>query len=250
MEMQLTSRSSMATASTPKPSSEQEARKRQVLGRNAAFASLPPDVLADIVRKSSLVRFARRRALYESGEVATAVFVVAAGRVRIVLRGPEDRVLTLAYRGPSELVGDSGLGDGGAHHETAVAHEQVEAVKIPYRIVAKVLEAHPSFGLRLLGVANARRRSSERRVEALLSRTVESRVVGFLLEASENYGIPESRGLLVGVKFTHQEIASYVGSTRETVTLTLGDLKRRKLLVFDHRRIVLTDPEALKKVVS
>lgn len=51
------------------------------------------------------------------------------------------------------------------------------------------------------------------------------------------------------MKYTHQEIADYVGSTRETVTLTLGELKRRELLLFDHRRIVLTQAKELEKLV-
>jgi CRP-like cAMP-binding protein len=55
---------------------------------------------------------------------------------------------------------------------------------------------------------------------------------------------------LIGVKYTHQEIADYVGSTRETVTLTLGELKRRDLLLFDHRRIVVRDPDALSRAVQ
>jgi CRP-like cAMP-binding protein len=54
---------------------------------------------------------------------------------------------------------------------------------------------------------------------------------------------------LIGVKYTHQEIADYVGSTRETVTLTLGDLRRKNLVLFDHRRIVVRDLEALHQAI-
>ena len=94
-----------------------------------------------------------------------------------------------------------------------------------------------------------RRLQAERRIESLLSRTVESRVAEFLMDAAERHGIPESRGTLIGVKYTHQEIADYVGSTRETVTLTLGDLRRRDLILFDHRRVVVVDPAALRRLV-
>jgi CRP/FNR family transcriptional regulator, cyclic AMP receptor protein len=54
---------------------------------------------------------------------------------------------------------------------------------------------------------------------------------------------------LIGVKYTHQEIADYVGSTRETVTLTLGELRRKNLVLFDHRRIVVRDLDALQHTV-
>jgi CRP-like cAMP-binding protein len=233
---------------TVKTGSEQETRKRQVLGRSPVFAALTTEVLAEVVRKSALVRFVRRRSIYEAGEPAQAVYVGAAGRIRIVRRGAEDSLLTLAYRGPGELVGESSFADDSVHRDTAIAHDQVEAVKVPYRLVGKLLEANAPFAVRMLSLVNARRRASEVRVEALLTRTVESRVISFLLDAADSYGIPESRGTLVGVKFTHQEMASYVGSTRETVTLTLGDLKRRHLITFDHRRMVLLDSDSLKKL--
>ena len=71
-----------------------------------------------------------------------------------------------------------------------------------------------------------------------------------LLDAANRYGVPDSRGVLIGIKYTHQEIADYVGSTRETVTLTLGELKRRNLVLFDHRRIVVRDAEALAATIE
>ncbi|MBT8465593.1 MAG: helix-turn-helix domain-containing protein, partial [Deltaproteobacteria bacterium] len=47
----------------------------------------------------------------------------------------------------------------------------------------------------------------------------------------------------------HQEIASYVGSTRETVTLVLGAFKRAGLIDTDHRRVVIRDIAGLRKRV-
>jgi CRP-like cAMP-binding protein len=123
-------------------------------------------------------------------------------------------------------------------------------VQIPLRCVEELLAHHSALSRRLLQLMVERRLDTERRIESLLSRTVESRVAEFLLDAAQRHGIPDSRGLLIGVKYTHQEIADYVGSTRETVTLTLGELKRRDLLLFDHRRIVVRDPDALSRAVQ
>jgi CRP-like cAMP-binding protein len=114
--------------------------------------------------------------------------------------------------------------------------------------MSDLLEKLPKLSVGLLRVMAERRLEAERRIEALLSRTVEARVADFLIRAAETHGISESRGRLIGVKFTHQEIANYVGSTRETVTLTLGDMKRRGLILFDHRRVVVQDEEGLRKL--
>ena len=83
--------------------------------------------------------------------------------------------------------------------------------------------------------------------EFIGARTVEARVADFVAQAAERHGIPESRGVLIGEKFTHIEIAEYVGATRETVTLVLGVLKRDGIIDTDHRRIVVRDAAGLRQ---
>ena len=158
-------------------------------------------------------------------------------------------MLTVAYRVAGDLVGETALADGQTYRATASATAPVEAIAVPFRAVLALLQENPAFAQRMLALMVERRLQAERRVESLLSRTVESRVAEFLVDAADRHGIPDSRGILISVKYTHQEIADYVGSTRETVTLTLGELKRRELLLFDHRRIVLTQAKELEKLV-
>jgi CRP-like cAMP-binding protein len=230
--------------------SEQEIRKRQVLLRNGVFSALGPEALGEIVRKSSLLRFAKKRALHEGGDPGQSLHVVASGRVRVLRHGESaHRVVTLGYRGPGDLVGENCVVGGGNHEDDAIAHDAVEAVRVPVRTVARLLDGHPAFCRALLAVTTMRRLELETRLQTLLTRSVESRLAEFLVEAAEEYGIPESRGVLVGVKYTHQEIASSIGATRETVTVGLGELKRRELLLVEHRRLVLTDLEAMRALV-
>ena len=58
-------------------------------------------------------------------------------------------------------------------------------------------------------------------------------------------GADLEEGDLVAAPFTHAEIAQLIGSTRETVTLILGKLKREGLLGFDRRRVVIRDRAGL-----
>ncbi|MGD8860153.1 MAG: Crp/Fnr family transcriptional regulator [Myxococcales bacterium] len=222
---------------------------RAGLQRCAPFAALDSASLDGILGISHIEKFPRRRPLYQEGSTAEQLFVVSSGRVRVVRGRGEHRMLTVAYRGVGDLVGETGLAEGHIYRATASATEPVEALAVPLRAVRALLQENPRFSEQMLLLMVERRIQAERRVESLLSRTVESRVAEFLIDAAERHGIPESRGVLIGVKYTHQEIADYVGSTRETVTLTLGDLRRRELLQFDHRRIVLTDPTTIRALV-
>jgi CRP/FNR family transcriptional regulator, cyclic AMP receptor protein len=229
-----------------------EVRERILLAlsRSDVFACCERDELNDLSEGATLLRVARRRRIYGHGEPVAGLYVIAHGRARVVRGAGESRALTVAYRGPGEVIGEIAITDLLTHEDTASATEPVEIVQVPVRHVHDVLRRNADLAKRLLQLMVVRRLDTERRIESLLSRTVESRVAEFLLDAAQRHGIPDSRGLLISVKYTHQEIADYVGSTRETVTLTLGELRRKNLVMFDHRRIVVRDMDALGHTVQ
>lgn len=223
-----------------------EDRAAGVLRRSPLFSGLEHTVTA-LGPKSAVLKLPRKRQLYVQGAGAGAVFVIASGRVR-VSRASAERSLTVAYRGAGELVGETGVLGGGIYLDAATATESVEAASVPIDALKQLMSIEATFAERMLQLMVERRVEAERRIEGLLVRTVESRVAAFLSDAAKRHGIPESRGVLIGVKYTHQEIGDYVGSTRETVTLTLGELKRRGLIAFDHRRVLVIDRDGLDGV--
>jgi len=222
-----------------------EERRSRILARCRVFEALSAELRERVLTGSALVDADRRESLCMPSD--PAIFVIGTGRVRRVRRTPE-RELTLGYYGPGDMVGEMSLIDPEARLETVVL-DYVEALRIPPRLIRTVMSEDLEFAFAMHRLMGERRLLAERRIDALLTRSVESRVAEFLLDASSRHGIPDSRGILVGVKFTHQEIASYVGSTRETVTLVLGAFKRAGVIATDHRRVVIRDVAGLRKRV-
>jgi len=225
-------------------------RVLQVLTKSEVFACCELTQLSEVAGQSIVQRIARRRRLYGRGEPVAGMYVVASGRVRVVRDTGEARALTVAYREQGEVIGEIAVTQRERHEDTATVIDQAEVVQVPQRCVEALISRNAELARRLLGLMVERRLDTERRIESLLCRTVESRVAEFVLDAAQRHGVPDTRGLMIGIKYTHQEIADYVGSTRETVTLTLGELKRRNLLLFDHRRIVVRDTEALGRAIQ
>jgi len=225
-----------------------EERFAAILGTTALFDGLSVGAQR-IAPRCSLIRSPRKRLLYSQGLPASSVYVVVSGRVR-VLRASSSRVLTVGYRCAGDLVGETGVVGPQQYQDSALATEAVEAIEIPNDALRELMTTEPVANERLLRIMVERRVEAERRVEELLVQSVESRVAGFLADAALRHGIPDSRGVLVGVKYTHQEIGDYVGSTRETVTLTLGEFKRRGWIDFDHRRVLVLDGEGLQRAAN
>jgi CRP-like cAMP-binding protein len=92
----------------------------------------------------------------------------------------------------------------------------------------------------------ARRRELENKVEALVFRDVSSKLAELLVKLAGEYGVDDARGTLVALKITHQELANLIGSTRETVSLTLSQFKRKRLIATEGRKVIISDTEALR----
>jgi CRP-like cAMP-binding protein len=170
--------------------------------------------------------------------------LIGSGRVKIErLRG--GRALPLGHRGPGQMVGETAVGGGALATEDATVVDDVEVLALPIGALRARLAGDPALRAALAAAIVRQHRALEQRLEGLLLQSVEERLAAFLLDAAQRWGQPHPDGQLLSAPFTHAEIALLIGSTRETVTLVLGKLKREGLIAFDRRRIILRDPARL-----
>lgn len=226
-----------------------DAGRRRILRRCAILKDSPPSLLDDLARKGRLEQRTRGRILFRPGDASDTVLVLAEGRVRLSRSSRDDREYLVTWREPVDLVGDTMVCGGSEQRETAEVTQDAVLLVLPLRVVRKAVETDVGVAVRLLQAVARRRWELEDHVERLLFRTVESRLAERILALAAQYGQPDPRGTLVALKVTHAEISRAIGATRETVTLTLGALRRRGLIDFDRRRIVVRDSTRLAKLV-
>lgn len=217
----------------------------RVLSGSPVFRVLGEEEIAALALKSKRVTAEKRGVL---GSLSDGnIYVIGRGRARI-RRQCGERELTVEYVGSGDVIGEQQLFESRPDGDI-VSLESTEAVRVPLELVKKLARSEPSFTLSLLQAVQNRRRAAENRIHAMLGRDVESRVAEFILEAAAKHGVPDPRGVLVEFKFTHQEIADFVGSTRETVTLVMGAFKREGIVTPDHRRALIRKLEDLRAKV-
>ena len=71
-----------------------------------------------------------------------------------------------------------------------------------------------------------------------------------MLELAEQYGQVTSEGVFLAIKLSHQDLASIIGATRETVTVLLGELQLEGLIKVARQKLVIKDLERLSKSVD
>jgi CRP/FNR family cyclic AMP-dependent transcriptional regulator len=225
---------------------QDEKRALWYLKKIPLFQDLSHDSMHKLVSCIEMREVRRRQVIYLPGDPGQAVFFVNGGRVKISKVTRDGKELTLAYRGPGEIFGELVMIDGGPREEMAEAMENALVTELERGEFERLVQKEGMIGFRLAKVIAQRRREVENKIEQLIFKDVNAKLAELLLRLATEYGIEDSRGTLVSLKITHQEMANLIGSTRETVSLTLSQFKRRGLIQTDGRKVILADREGLR----
>ena len=216
------------------------------LKKIALFGDLPAPVVQKLSETVELREVRRRQVIYLPGDPGASVFFVNGGRVKISKVTRDGKELTLAYRGPGEIFGELCMLEGGPREEMAEAMENAMITELSRDEFEKLVQQNGMLGYRLTKAMLQRRREVENKVEQLLFKDVNAKLAELLLRLGNEYGVQSGRGTLVALKITHQEMANLIGSTRETVSLTLSMFKKKGLIQTDGRKVIISDREGLR----
>jgi len=226
----------------------EEKRVLQILRRCPVLGDVPVEVLSRLASTSLPTTFRARQVVYLPGDRAQGLHFIANGRVKISKVTHDGKELTLAYRTGGDFFGEACLLEGGPREEMAEAMESTTTVEIERLAFDRILASNVGVSYLFVRSLISRWRGLEAKVEQLVFKDVGSKLAELLLRLASEHGVDHRRGLALSIKITHQEMANLIGSTRETVSLTLSQFKRKGLLLTEGRKIILTDREALKSM--
>ena len=203
------------------------------------------EALARLASASAALDYRRRRFIYRRGDTADTLYFVARGRVKICsIEEETGREAVIDILGPGALFGESALYGPGVRERSAVAYENARLLRIPvgdFREGMGVDRSLYDCTFRLIGQRLSR---AERRVADFALDAIPARLDKLLVEFSERYGRDADGGRLIDINLPHREIASLVGSTRESVTVRLNAMRRAGLIDFVDRKILIRTPAA------
>lgn len=220
------------------------------LKRCDLFEQLPPEELRHVEGRSRIRRFARSTPVYLPSEHADGVLLLLSGRVKICSFTADGKQGILTFIESGELFGELSILDQEEREEYAEAVEASSIMLIPGPEMQRLLSMYPQVTLGITKLIGLRRRRIERRLKYLLFHSNRQRLVHLLLELTGDYGIRTPEGIDLGIKLSHQDLANIIGSTRETVTVILGELQKEGTLKIRRRKILITEPDRLATEVN
>lgn len=213
------------------------------------FERLSEHHIRDLETVSQTRNFPKGSMIYMPADAGESVFLLTSGRIKLYHITPEGKQTLLALIEPGEIFGELAVFDHGNREEFAEAMLTSTLIKIPKELIQNLMESHADVAVGVTKLMGFRRRRVERRLKSLLFRSNRERLVHLLIELADQYGTRTSAGVRLGIKLSHQEIASIIGSTRETVTVVLGELQTEGHLTIQRRQIIITQIERLAQSI-
>ena len=203
------------------------------------FQRLNDQQLESLEQRSRIRKFPKGSSIYLPNDLADGTFLVAEGRVQICSTTPEGKQCILAFVEPGEVFGELSLIDHGQREERAEAVVGSTVVVIPSEHIRSLMEESAELSLGVTKLIGFRRKRVERRLRSLLFRNNRDRLTHLLVELADQYGIATSDGIELSIRLSHQDLASIIGATRETVTTLLGEMQSEGLLKIRRQRLLI-----------
>jgi CRP/FNR family transcriptional regulator, cyclic AMP receptor protein len=224
----------------------EEKKILSILKKAEALAEASSATISALAEGAQMATFRARQVVYLPGDRAAGIHFLANGRVKISKVTRDGKELTLAYRAAGDFFGETCLLDGRPREEMVEAMEPCTTVEVTQEALDEVLKSNVNVAYLFVRTLITRRRDLETKVEQLIFKDVGSKLAELLLRLGAEHGVENKKGLILGLKITHQEMANLIGSTRETVSLTLSQFKRKGYIATEGRKVILADSEGLR----
>ncbi len=199
----------------------------ELLSHVDLFSGLDRDELEAVAELVHAEKFPRDTQIFDAGDSADAVYIVAGGKVNIVITSSDGKELILAVLGEGQIFGEMGLLDASPRSASVVTATMVELLCIHRKDFEALLDRHPRISRKLLRLMSQRLRRANSKMESLAYMDVAGRLARYFLELARDHGQHLGNGWVVVRRPTHADIAHAIGTSRETVSRLINDFEER-----------------------
>ena len=210
-----------------------------LLRKVSIFADLPDEIVRDLAGRMRPRTADAGSVIVSAEEPGDSLFVMASGKVKVVLYGETGREIILSILRVGEFFGEMSLLDRQPRSANVVAIEKSELLTLDREAFQTHINQHPSTAMAILAEMSRRLRRADEVIGNLALLDVYARVAGAIRELAQKQGEPAEGGLLIRERPTQQEIAGLIGTSRETVSRALNDFTRRGLLEMNGKQILV-----------
>jgi len=220
------------------------------LEQSKAFSNVERPALNQIAESSCILSYPPRRVVYVANEPPESLCVLIRGRVALGHFTRQGKRSWLLFVDAGETFAEQSLLPWPRHEECAETFESSQILRISAHVIRDLLPLYPQLALATIRLLGERLKRTHHRWKTQFFRSTRERLAIILLELSKQYGRQTDQGIDISIELSHEDLAGFVGSTRETVSLEIGRLRKEGLIHSSRRHLTLYEPDRWESLIS
>lgn len=216
------------------------------------FQSLSDEEIMKISRMTKHIQFRKGQMLLNEGEKSDKLFIVNHGQVKVskfTMDGKE-QILYLLTSG--EFFGELHLFNPDETHNFSVyAIEDTEICLLTKEAMDRIMGDNPGISIKLLTAVTQRLAHVENMAQNLATKNPDVRIAYMILEFCQKFGKHRKEGILIDLPISREEVASYVGVTRETISRKFSKFEKLGFIsLCGNKRLLVINQMALRNYIQ
>lgn len=213
------------------------------------FSSLSESEMALISNEAVTYNYKRGDIIFSRGDKAHHLYIVCSGKMKISKYTIDGKEQILYILSGGDFIGAFNLLKEDKFDFTAEALEEIEISTVSKAAFNEVLIRNPDITIKVLEKAYERIQKVESLVDRLGTNSVDAKVAGLLLNLESNFGHKTDEGTLLKLSINREEMGSYAGIARETMTRKLKLFQELGVIkLIGTKQILIMNRDALKEM--
>lgn len=215
-------------------------KQTELLRQVSIFKGLDDEALAKLSASLRPLDFSKDGLIVSQDDTGDALYIIERGRVKVVLYGESGREMILTMFRAGDFFGEMSLLDGQPRSANVLAMEEARLLVLQREDFLRHLREAPAVAVNILSEMSMRLRKADEIIGNLALLDVYGRVARLLIDLAKTEGDTTDEGIVITTRPTQQDIASMIGTSRETVSRVLSEFQRRGFLQMQGKKIVLS----------
>jgi CRP-like cAMP-binding protein len=220
------------------------------LKRLKGLAAFSSPQLQKLANSLSIRHLKKHQIIFDQDEEAKLVYLVISGVVRCSYLNSNQKQIVVSLIPPGEFFGLDSFMPKMRHPFRCDAFETSVIGALKPEVLIKSLMGVPveTFIPWYIATMLAGRRMYVHCIRGI-GLDVRKRLALELMNLAERFGTPDSRGVVILLRISHEILAGLVGASRQQVTEHLNEFDREKIITRDRRRIII-NVHKLRRIVE
>lgn len=195
-------------------------------------------------------KYKKGQMIFFEGDVSDKLYIINSGKIKIFKYTKEAKEQILYILSEGDFIGDMSLLKKTTFDFNAEALEDVSVCMFAKDSLDEMVRANPEIMFKILEEVHDRLVNLESLVQTLSTKDVEARLAGLLIGFAKDFGVKTTEGILIEMPLSREEMANYIGITRETISRKLTVLQEESIIELKgNRKIIIKDMESLESIV-